>query len=41
MYPMLILSEENVQAVEEEVRPLVGTQGIDGRWGDAKIMIER
>ncbi|KAF5356153.1 hypothetical protein D9756_003693 [Leucocoprinus leucothites] len=41
MYPLLILSEENVKAVEQEIRPLVGTQGINDRWGDAKVMIER
>lgn len=41
MYPMMVLSEENLQAVEEQMKPLVGTQGIDRRWEDDKVKIER
>lgn len=41
MYPLLICSEENAQAVEEQIKPLVGTQGIDQRWEDGRILIER
>ncbi|KXN90106.1 MOSC domain-containing protein 1, mitochondrial [Leucoagaricus sp. SymC.cos] len=41
MYPLLLMSEENAQAVEEQIRPLVGTQGIERRWEDATFKIER
>ncbi|KAJ3575248.1 hypothetical protein NP233_g1216 [Leucocoprinus birnbaumii] len=41
MYPLLILSEESAPAVDEQIRPLVGKQGINERWGDAKVRIER
>jgi len=41
MYPLLVCSEENAQAVEDQIKPLVGTQGIDQRWEDGKILIER
>jgi hypothetical protein len=41
MYPLLILSEENVEAVEQQIRPLVGTQGVEQRWENAEVMIER
>lgn len=41
MYPLLVLSEESTDAVENELRGHVGTQGIDGRWSQDKILIER
>jgi len=40
-YPLMVFSEENVKAVEEKIRPLVGTQGIDRRWEDGRVLIER
>jgi len=40
-YPLLVFSEENVQAIEEQIKPLVGTQGIDPRWEDGQVVVER
>jgi len=40
-YPLLILSEESVEAAEKEVRKYVGTQGVEARWNDDKLVIER
>jgi hypothetical protein len=41
MYPMMVMSEENIEAMEEEVRPLAGKQGIDEKWNDAALKVER
>jgi len=35
------LSEESVDAAETEVRKYVGTQGVEERWKDDKLVIER
>ncbi|KAF5374882.1 hypothetical protein D9758_000495 [Tetrapyrgos nigripes] len=40
-YPLLVLSEENVKAVEKELRRHVGTQGIEERWATDEIVVER
>jgi len=40
-YPLLVLSEENVEAVEKELRGHVGTQGIEERWATDRIVVER
>jgi hypothetical protein len=40
-YPLLILSEESVEAVETKVRDLVGVQGVADRWRTEKLNIER
>jgi len=40
-YPLLLLSEESVETAEEEVRKYVGTQGVEERWNDDKLVIER
>jgi len=40
-YPLLVLSEESVDAAETEVRKYVGTQGVEERWKDDKLVIER
>lgn len=40
-YPLLLLSEESVEATEKEVRKYVGTLGIGERWKDEKLVIER
>jgi uncharacterized protein YcbX len=40
-YPLLLLSEESVEAAEKEVKKYVGTQGIEERWNDEKLVIER
>lgn len=41
MYPLLILSEENIPAIESELRKHVGTQGIGEEWATGKLVIER
>ncbi|KAF8913229.1 hypothetical protein CPB84DRAFT_1820649 [Gymnopilus junonius] len=41
MYPLLVLSEESTDAVERELRGHVGKQGIEERWSQDKILIER
>jgi len=40
-YPLLFLSEESVEEVERELRGYVGVQGIDERWKEDKLVIER
>ncbi|KII93282.1 hypothetical protein PLICRDRAFT_35477 [Plicaturopsis crispa FD-325 SS-3] len=40
-YPLLILSEESLAAVESKIRPLVGVQGIADKWKDETLKIER
>lgn len=40
-YPLMVFSEENVKAVDEKIKPLVGTQGIDRRWEDERVLVER
>jgi hypothetical protein len=41
LYPMMMLSEENLAAVEEQARPLVGTQGVSEKWREATLKVER
>ncbi|KAJ3570554.1 hypothetical protein NP233_g4332 [Leucocoprinus birnbaumii] len=41
MYPMLLLSEESMEAILEKTRPLVGTQGIGEKWQDRELEVER
>ena len=41
MYPMLVLSEESMAAIEMELQSRIGTQGIDERWRTDKVPIER
>ena len=40
-YPLLVLSEESVAAAEEEVRRYVGVQGVEERWREDKLVVER
>jgi len=40
-YPVMILSEESVEAAEKEVRKYVGVQGIEDKWKDDELVIER
>jgi hypothetical protein len=40
LYPIMMLSEENLAAVEEKARPLVGMQGVSEKWKDATLKIE-
>ena len=41
MYPMLLLSEESMEVIEQKTRPLVGTQNIHKKWEDEKLTVER
>ncbi|KAF9055998.1 MOSC domain-containing protein [Panaeolus papilionaceus] len=41
MYPLLILSEESTDVIEQEMKQYVGQQGIDDQWRAGKIAIER
>lgn len=41
MYPLLVLSAESTAAVDETLRGYVGTQGIDARWREDNVVIER
>lgn len=40
-YPLLLLSEESVEAVEEKVKEYVGQQGVEQRWEKERLDIER
>ncbi|KAK0208993.1 MOSC N-terminal beta barrel domain-containing protein [Desarmillaria ectypa] len=40
-YPLLVLSQESMNVLEEELRDQVGKQGVDERWRTDKLMIER
>ncbi|KAI5830595.1 hypothetical protein K523DRAFT_239506 [Schizophyllum commune Tattone D] len=40
-YPLLVLSEEGLDDIERELRENVGSQGIDPRWKEAKLAVER
>jgi len=41
MYPLLVLSEESTKMVDAEVQSRIGTQGIDERWREENVAIER
>ncbi|KAJ7269364.1 hypothetical protein B0H12DRAFT_34540 [Mycena haematopus] len=40
-YPLMVLSQESMARIEEELRGHVGEQGIDQRWRDESLVIER
>lgn len=40
-YPLLVLSEESVKAAETETRKYVGVQGVEEKWRDDDLVIER
>lgn len=40
-YPLLIVSEESVEAVQERIRDMVGTQGVGEKWAQEELKIER
>jgi uncharacterized protein len=40
-YPLLILSEESVKEVERQVKAYVGVQGVDERWKEQSLVVER
>ena len=41
MYPMLLLSEENIGEVERETRKRVGEMGVEGRWAEEEMQVRR
>lgn len=40
-YPLLIVSEENVKEVQKQIRKYVGQQGVEERWRDDELKVER
>lgn len=40
-YPLMILSEESVEAMQERVRGMVGMQGIEEKWSNDALQVER
>lgn len=40
-YPLLIASDENVDAIQEQLQGYIGKQGVDESWRTEKIVIER
>ena len=40
-YPLLLMSEESVGAVQERIRDMVGTKGINDKWAEEELKIER
>lgn len=40
-YPLLLLSEESVKAAEIETRKYVGVQGVEEKWANDDLVIER
>ncbi|KAK1221552.1 hypothetical protein PQX77_015671 [Marasmius sp. AFHP31] len=40
-YPLLFLSEENIVAINEEMRSRIGQQGIEEKWRTEEVVVER
>jgi hypothetical protein len=40
-YPLMLMSEESVAAVQERIRGMVGIQGIEEKWSSDTLQIER
>ncbi|OJA18065.1 hypothetical protein AZE42_05426 [Rhizopogon vesiculosus] len=40
-YPLLVLSEESVAAMQERVRGMVGIQGVEEKWSNDTLQVER
>lgn len=40
-YPIMLLSEESVAAVQERIRGMVGVQGVDEKWSNETLQVER
>ncbi|KAI5119725.1 hypothetical protein M0805_001438 [Coniferiporia weirii] len=40
-YPLLVVSEESLQAVQERLRGEVGIQGVADRWSEDNLVMER
>lgn len=40
-YPLLVMSDESMEVVEEEIKSHVGKQMIGEKWREGKLLIER
>lgn len=40
-YPLLLLSEESMGAVQERIRGMVGVQGVSDKWAEEELEVER
>ncbi|KAF9245643.1 hypothetical protein BU15DRAFT_40911, partial [Melanogaster broomeanus] len=40
-YPLLLMSEESVNAVQERIRDMVGIQGVGEKWEKEELVVER
>lgn len=40
-YPLLVASEESLRAVQERIRGEVGLQGVEERWREGDLVMER
>ncbi|EGO05379.1 hypothetical protein SERLA73DRAFT_101193 [Serpula lacrymans var. lacrymans S7.3] len=40
-FPLLVVSEESIMALQTRVRDMVGVQGVDEKWSQEKIDVER
>lgn len=40
-YPLLVVSEESVAAMQERIRGMVGLQGVEEKWFSDTLQVER
>jgi uncharacterized protein len=40
-YPLLIVSQENITEIQKQTRQYVGQQGVEERWKDDELKVER
>lgn len=40
-YPLLVVSEETVAAMQERIRGMVGVQGVEEKWANDTLQVER
>lgn len=40
-FPLLLVSEESVGAIQKRIRAMVGTQGISDKWAEEELEVER
>lgn len=40
-YPLLLVSEESVEAVQVQIKDMVGKQGVSDKWAEEKLEVER
>lgn len=40
-YPLLVVSEESIVAVQEQIRGMVGVQGVEEKWSNDTLQVER